>query len=53
MKKKLTQKELMGEVAYDPDTGIFTRLKGRPGGVKAGSVAGSDNGDGYLRELHT
>lgn len=33
---------------YDPDTGIFTRLKSA-GNVKAGSVAGSADTKGYLR----
>lgn len=34
--------------SYDPETGVFVRLKSA-GNVKAGSVAGSADNKGYLR----
>lgn len=33
---------------YDPETGIFTWRESRPGPATAGSVAGTDNGRGYI-----
>lgn len=47
-RKKLTQEELKRVLNYDPDTGIFT-WKIKPNGrVKAGSIAGTNDKDGYL-----
>jgi len=44
----ITQERLKELLHYDPDTGVF-RWKVNRGGVKAGDVAGSIDGHGYLR----
>lgn len=43
----ITHAQLLELLHYDPLTGIFTWKVAR-GNVKAGAVAGTDNGDGYL-----
>lgn len=45
---ELTQSRLKELLDYNAETGIFT-WKVNKGRVKAGSVAGTDNGDGYRR----
>lgn len=47
-KAGLTQEALKDEVAYNPDTGIFTRTVSR-GNVRAGAVVGTSDGQGYIR----
>lgn len=44
----LTQEKLRAELHYCPQTGIFTRLKDSRGAAM-GDMAGTPNGDGYLR----
>lgn len=43
----LTATLLREDFHYDPDTGVFTRLRSS-GGIKAGAISGSVNSDGYL-----
>lgn len=45
---KVTQARLRELFEYSPDTGVFTRKVGVKG-YAAGSVAGTDNGHGYIR----
>lgn len=46
----LTLDRLKDLLAYDPKTGTFTRLVGRPGpNGHVGAVAGCNNGQGYIR----
>lgn len=45
----ITQAELKEILHYDPDTGIFTRIKSTAPCIKVGDVAGHDNGKGYLQ----
>ena len=44
----ISQERLHELVDYNPDTGVFVSKTSR-GRVKAGSILGCDNGDGYLR----
>lgn len=44
----VSHEDLLKQVKYDPTTGIFTRLVAY-GRIKAGTVAGSGDGKGYLR----
>lgn len=44
----LTQEEALMLFSYAPDTGIVTR-RVSAGNAKAGSVAGNDDGNGYLK----
>jgi hypothetical protein len=43
----ITQTELKSQLHYDQDTGIFTRIKPKPG-FKINSEAGSIDKDGYV-----
>lgn len=45
---KLTHKKLLDVLVYEKDTGIF-RWRIPRKGVRAGEVAGGDDGDGYIR----
>lgn len=45
---QLTQARLKELLSYDPETGIFTRLK-NVANVKAGALAGCPDKDGYMQ----
>jgi hypothetical protein len=51
LRKTLTQDELQRRLVYDADTGVFTRrvASGRHGCHRAGEIAGTPNGNGYIR----
>lgn len=44
----LTQKELMGLLSYNPETGLFTRLASNNSRLKVGDIAGSIHVSGYV-----
>lgn len=46
---ELTAERLRKLFSYDPQTGIFRRLISTSSNAMAGDIAGTDNGDGYLR----
>ena len=46
--KKLTRARLRELFHYDPETGLFTRLITTSSRARAGMVAGSLHGEGYL-----
>jgi len=46
--KNITQAELKKVVHYDPNTGVFTRIK-NIGRTKSGDIAGNYQREGYLR----
>lgn len=48
MKSELTQERLKELLHYDPDTGVFT-WKANSYRRKAGSIAGYNNGKGYIQ----
>ncbi len=48
MKTEITQAELVENLSYDPDSGVFRRKISNTRAVKAGDIAGSQNGKGYL-----
>lgn len=45
----LTQEMLKRRFSYDPEAGLFTRLRPGGRGQKAGSIAGVVNDNGYVR----
>lgn len=46
----LTQSELKERLHYSPETGVFTWLKSKSRYLgKTGSIAGGDNGTGYIK----
>lgn len=45
----LLQERLKELLHYDPYTGVFTRLVKTSNRVQVGDIAGSDNGDGYIK----
>jgi hypothetical protein len=45
--KKLTQEELKENIHYEPNTGLFTRLKVKSNRIKVGDIAGYINKLGY------
>lgn len=45
---ELTHLRLLKELAYDPDTGVFTRLVRSSNRVKAGDVAGTKHSLGHV-----
>lgn len=47
-REELTQAELKEHLHYDPDTGIFTRIKSNTNSVKVGDEAGSLDKHGYV-----
>lgn len=47
-KTPLTPETLRLMLSYDADTGLFHWVRNRKGGVKAGDVAGCDDGNGYI-----
>lgn len=48
-KNDLTAQRLRELLHYDPETGVFTRRVSTSSNAKAGAVAGSNDGKGYLR----
>lgn len=46
-KKVVTQERLKELLRYDPETGLFVRIKARGRLGKVGSIAGTDHKDGY------
>jgi hypothetical protein len=45
----ITQKELKEVLEYNPETGVFTRIKSSNNPVKIGSIAGTIDKNGYRR----
>ena len=45
----ITADEFRGHLSYDPETGIFRRLKGSYRGAKPGDIAGSRHIAGYVK----
>ena len=48
MPRDFTHEKLVSWLRYEPSTGLFVWLKNRKG-VKAGDIAGGDDGRGYMR----
>jgi len=51
MKPKITPERLRELLSYDPETGVFIRLITTSNRAPRGSVAGRNNGNGYLRMM--
>lgn len=51
VKRELTHARLLELVHYDPESGIFRAARNRFGGIRAGQVLGSDNGNGHLQAM--
>lgn len=49
MRTELTAERLREALHYEPETGVFTWRTSPGNGLKAGAVAGSSNGNGYLQ----
>lgn len=45
----MTQNELKKIVEYDIESGVFTYLKSRKGGIKKGQIAGCKDKNGYIQ----
>ena len=45
----ITRERLKELLRYNPDSGEFTRIKDRQGNARAGDIAGTKSGNGYMQ----